>query len=236
MVKLCFLLGTCGGHDGLYCTTTVVFFTLYLCSCVTTFLVIPIFLIVFFVSKVTRGHVGFNSAVLDIVIVALTTLPVVTFNFIRAKLVNRFSVFNFATSGVRSCGETSSFGFRNNAGNFLVGVTCGVVCRTVRFFVPSAMVCHGTFKTALTSTTSGGKTLRVLCGVAAPGSDVSTFSFNRTLDNVLLLTNFVAVVVGHGGLGGSFERVIFTLATALTVFTIFIGLHDCALCEFSIFC
>lgn len=234
-IGMYFLLKAYKTRGKLYYAAAMIFFALCLYSYIAAFLVVPVFLVIFFITGMVKKRIKFGDTVLSVIVIAIAALPIVAFGFVQTGLIGEFSFFGFTASKMQDYNRASSFNFEGGAKGFLINVAYNIIYETIHFFVPDTAVYRSIFGAELSSAASKSGVLGVLYNITTPQNSISVFDFGHLLCGILLLAGFIIIILKRKKTDKDFRHIIFSLTATLAIFAVFVKLRCYTLYRFSVF-
>ncbi len=234
-IGMYFLLKAYKSRGKLYYAAAMIFFALCLYSYIAAFLVVPVFLVIFFITGMVKKRIKFGDTVLSVIVIAIAALPIVAFGFVQTGLIGEFSFFGFTASKMQDYNRASSFNFEGGAKGFLINVAYNIIYETIHFFVPDTAVYRSIFGAELSSAASKSGVLGVLYNITTPQNSISVFDFGHLLCGILLLAGFIIIILKRKKTDKDFRHIIFSLTATLAIFAVFVKLRCYTLYRFSVF-
>ncbi len=235
IIGLYFLLKGYKSRSKLCYAAAMIFFALCLYSYIAAFLIVPVFLVIFFISGMAQKRIKFGETVLSVTVITLAALPIIAFGFVQTGLIGEFSIFGFTASKMQDYNRASSFNFEGGAKGLLMNVAYNIIYEAIHFFVPDTAIYRSAFGATLADAASKNGALQILYNITTPNDSISAFDFGHALSGILLLAGFITIIIKHKKLNKDFRHTVFALTATLAIFAVFVKLRSYTLYRFSAF-
>lgn len=235
IIGLYFLLKAYKSRSKLCYAAAMIFFALCLYSYIAAFLIVPVFLVIFFITGMAQKRIKFGETILSVIVITLAALPIIAFGFVQTGLIGEFSIFGFTASKMQDYNRASSFNFEGGAKGFLMNVAYNIIYEAIHFFVPDTAIYRSAFGATLADAASKNGALQILYNITTPNDSISAFDFGHALSGILLLAGFITIIIKRKKLNKDFRHTVFALTATLAIFAVFVKLRSYTLYRFSAF-
>ena len=235
IIGLYFLLKAYKNRSKLCYAAAMIFFALCLYSYIAAFLIVPVFLVIFFISGMAQKRIKFGETVLSVIVITLAALPIIAFGFVQTGLIGEFSIFGFTASKMQDYNRASSFNFEGGTKGFLMNIAYNIIYEAIHFFMPDTVIYRNAFGATLADAASKNGALQILYNITTPNDSISAFDFGHALSGILLLAGFITIIIKRKKLNKDFRHTVFALTTTLAIFAVFVKLRSYTLYRFSAF-